>query len=79
MLRNQKLDPKICLEDFKGKLVVITGATSGIGTATAKIYAAHGADILGINRNKSKSQALCKKLQAEFGVGCSYLLADFGK
>ena len=31
MLRNQKLDPEICRDDFYNRLVVITGATSGIG------------------------------------------------
>lgn len=35
MLRNQKLGPEICTDDFNDRLVVITGATSGIGFATA--------------------------------------------
>ena len=46
MLQNQKLDPIICADDFKDRLVVITGATSGIGSVTAKKFASHGADIL---------------------------------
>ena len=49
MLRNQKLDPAICTDDFNNRLVVITGATSGIGCVTAKKYASHGADILRIS------------------------------
>ena len=56
MLRNQKLDPEICTDDFNNRLVVITGATSGIGYATARKFAAHGADILSINRNEEKSK-----------------------
>jgi len=76
MIRNNRLDPKICNEDFKNKLVVITGATSGIGYHTARKYASHGADLLCINRNLQKSEALCKELQKEFGANCEYKIAD---
>ncbi len=79
MIKNNSRDPKICDEDFKGKLVVITGATSGIGYLTARKYASHGADLLCINRNAEKSEALKKEIEAEFGVKCSYKLADLSK
>ena len=76
MIRNNHSDPKICNEDFKGKLVVISGTTSGIGYYTARKYAAHGADILCINRNNEKSEIVCKGIEQEFGVKCSYKIAD---
>ena len=76
MIRNNRLDPKICNEDFNNKLVVITGATSGIGYHTARKYAANGANILCINRNIQKSEALCKEIENEFGVHCNYKIAD---
>ncbi len=79
MIHNLKLDPKICEEDFHDRLVVITGATSGIGYATAKKYASHGADLLFINRNEEKSNELCDELRAEFNSECSYHIADFSK
>jgi retinol dehydrogenase 13 len=79
MIRNLKLDPKLCTDDFHHRLVVITGATSGIGLATARKYASHGADILSINRNEEKSKELCETLASEFGSRCSYLIADFSK
>ncbi len=79
MLRNQKLDPAVCKDDFNQRLVVITGATSGIGCAAAKKYASRGADILCINRNEQKSEALCESLREEFNTTCSYFLADFSK
>jgi len=76
MIRNNRLDPKICTEDFAGKLVVLTGATSGIGYHTARKYASHGANLLCINRNLQKSEALCMEIKNEFGVNCDYKIAD---
>ena len=76
MIRNNRLGPRICNDDFTGKLVVITGATSGIGYLTARKYASHGAELLCINRNIQKSKALCHEIKNEFGVGCNYLIAD---
>ncbi len=79
MLRNQKSDPEICTDDFKDRLVVITGATSGIGYEAAKKYASHGADILCINRNEEKSKELSGMLRSQYGIGCSYIVADFSR
>jgi retinol dehydrogenase 13 len=79
MLRNQNLDPEICTDDFNNRLVVITGATSGIGYATANKYASHGADILCINRNEKNSKELCETLKSQYGIQCTYLIADFSK
>ncbi len=76
MIRNNRSDPGICNEDFKNKLVVITGATSGIGYFTARKYASHGADLLCINRDKLKSEALRQVIVNEFGVKCDYRIAD---
>jgi len=76
MIRNNRSDPRICTEDFNNKLVVITGATSGIGYYTARKYASHGANLLCINRNLHKSDALCLEIKNEFGVNCEYMIAD---
>lgn len=77
MRKNNKRDPKECNEDFKARLVLITGATSGIGYCTAREYAAHGANILTINRNVEKSEVLCEEIRRDFGVDCNYKFADF--
>jgi len=76
MIRNNRSDPKICNEDFKNKLIVITGATSGIGYQTARKYAAHGANLMCINRNPQKSEALRRDIENEFGDSCDYRIAD---
>jgi retinol dehydrogenase 13 len=76
MIRNNRSDPRICTEDFNNKLVVITGATSGIGYHTARRYASHGANLLCINRNLHKSEALCLEIKNEFGVNCDFIIAD---
>ena len=77
MLKNNKATPKIENRDFKGNLVVITGATSGIGYETARLYASHGSDLLLINRNKAKSEKLVQEIQRDFNVVCTYFIADF--
>jgi len=79
MRRNKKAELKECQEDFKEKLVVITGATSGIGYCTAREYASHGANLLLINRNEEKSINVCKEIRQDFGVDCEYKIADFAR
>jgi NAD(P)-dependent dehydrogenase (short-subunit alcohol dehydrogenase family) len=76
MIKNNRLDPKIHTEDFNNKLVVISGATSGIGYYTARKFAAHGANLFCINRNLQKSEALCHEIENEFKVKCEFKIAD---
>jgi len=77
MIRNNRSDPRICTDDFNNKLVVISGATSGIGYHTARKYASHGANLLFLNRNVEKSEALCREIEKDFKVKCDYRIADF--
>ena len=77
MIKNNRATPKEELRDFHGRLVVITGATSGIGHETARLYASHGAELLVINRNKEKSELLKQEIQRDYHVPCSYHIADF--
>ena len=77
MRKNKKAEMKECEENFRGKLVVITGATSGIGYFTARKYASNGANLLLINRNEEKSLNVCEEIRQDFGVECEYKIADF--
>ena len=79
MLRNQKLAPQICTNDFSDRLVIITGATSGIGFATAQKYASHGAELLCINRNEQKSKEMCEAITSQYGTKCTYWIANLSQ
>jgi len=76
MLKNNRKSSLVCESDCSGKLVIITGATSGIGYAVAKKFASKGANLICINRNQWKSEALKKEIENEYNVRCDYLLAD---
>jgi len=78
MIKNNRLDPMVCSNDFRDRLVVISGATSGIGYHTARKFASHGARLLCINRNEKKSEALKAEIEKEYGVSCEYIIADLG-
>ncbi|HRY84582.1 MAG TPA: SDR family NAD(P)-dependent oxidoreductase [Candidatus Cloacimonadota bacterium] len=79
MLKNNLKEPKICTERFQHKLVVITGATSGIGYATARKYASQGANLLCVNRNLQRSERLKAELEKEFRISCEFRIADLSK
>lgn len=79
MIRNNKSNPKICEDNCSGKIVVVTGATSGIGYFTARKFASMGADLICVNRNIEKSEALKKEITGEFGVKCEYKIADLSR
>jgi short-subunit dehydrogenase len=76
MIRNNYREAKICTDDFKNKLVVITGATSGIGLVTAHKYASMGANLLCVNRSIEKSEKLKQDIETTYGVACNFIIAD---
>lgn len=51
---------------LKNKTVLITGASSGIGAACAKIFAQNGANLLLCARRKEKIDQLAAELQQQF-------------
>lgn len=79
MIRNSRATPALCEDDFQGRLIIITGATSGIGYSTIKKFASLGANILSINRNEEKSKKLCEEIKQNFGVECNYKIADLSR
>lgn len=53
--------------DFRGKTCIVTGATSGIGLATARRLAGLGAGVVLTGRNAEKGSHLAKELRAVSG------------
>lgn len=58
------------------KNVLITGTTSGIGQATAKIFAANGHRLIITGRREDRLQKLAGELRNEFGVEVLPLVFD---
>ena len=51
---------------FQNKLVLITGASAGIGKATAELFVADGARVIGTGRNQTRLDAVAKQLGDAF-------------
>jgi NAD(P)-dependent dehydrogenase (short-subunit alcohol dehydrogenase family) len=64
---------------LKGKRVLITGASKGIGAAAAEAFAEEGAHVRLAARNGDAMDALAKKLRAEHGVEVSAHTVDLRK
>ena len=58
--------------DWNGKVVVVTGASSGIGHATALLAAERGATVVGIARREDRLQALERLCTERAGEDAAY-------
>lgn len=63
---------------FKDKVVLITGATSGIGKTTAYAFAKEGAKVFFCGRRTNLGEANAREIQA-FGGEATYVQADVTK
>ncbi len=53
---------------FENKVVLITGASSGIGEATAYVFAREGAKLFLVARREEKGEAVASRIRAEGGT-----------
>ena len=60
--------------DVKGKVAIVTGASGGIGLATAKLLSSKGAKVVLVARSKDKLEKLAKELPEAIAV-----IADISK
>ena len=61
---------------IKEKIILITGASSGIGAACAKLFATHGAKLILAARRIDKIEALAEALQKAHGIQCLTICLD---
>jgi uncharacterized protein len=55
---------------------VITGASSGIGEAYARAFAAEGKDLVLIARRQEKLLSIAQDLERQYGIKAIYIIAD---
>jgi NAD(P)-dependent dehydrogenase (short-subunit alcohol dehydrogenase family) len=66
------------MDRLKGKVALITGAGSGVGRASMKLFAAEGAKVVGVSRTKSNLDESLRQVQAAGGEG-QIVAADLSK
>lgn len=77
LMRNSKKGVRECSESLKGKTVVLSGASSGIGLETARLFARQGARLICLNRDPVKSAAVEKELSETWNCQVRTILVDF--
>ena len=64
-------------QDLAGKTALVTGAASGIGKATAILYAQHGANVILSDVDEVQGQQVTEEILAS-GAKARFLKADVG-
>lgn len=79
MLRNQRTPHHRTTASLAGKMVVIAGATSGVGLAAAREVARFGGRLVLVARSEPKARAVQAMLERDHGAPVSFFVADFAR
>ncbi|KAH0836337.1 hypothetical protein J3R83DRAFT_7889 [Lanmaoa asiatica] len=64
------------IPDLTGKVIIVTGASTGIGKETARVLLAHGARVYIAARNRAQSEDTIRQLKQETGNEAVFLNLD---
>lgn len=67
------------MQSIKGKVALITGASKGIGLATAKKFAGNGVDLVLVARSEELLKGISKQIKEQFDVNVLSISADLSK
>src|SRR5277367_2940975 len=62
--------------NLRGKRVLVTGVSAGLGVETARVLAAHGGEVVGAARNLDKARKATESIQAAQGGSLSLIELD---
>ncbi|WP_194891511.1 SDR family NAD(P)-dependent oxidoreductase [Catenulispora pinisilvae] len=65
----------VATHPFQGQAAIVTGATSGIGRATARLLAARGAHVIVSGRDEARGTAVVREIRADGGKA-DFVTAD---
>jgi NAD(P)-dependent dehydrogenase (short-subunit alcohol dehydrogenase family) len=73
----RNLDPALAIDqslagNVAGKTILVTGASTGIGYAAARLFACAGAKVLLVARNEAKLKLVCSEIHAAGGEARYY-------
>lgn len=64
------------LVDFKEKVVIITGGSTGIGEGCVRVFKSAGATVIFCARNKDRGEALANELNTDGSGTCYFIKCD---
>jgi short-subunit dehydrogenase len=67
------------MEEVRGRTVLVTGASAGIGKAFAEAFASHGWNVVIIARRGDRLEALARELTAKYKVEVPSIIQDLAE